>query len=284
MSQQLFLFVQMEFPWELGPPDGRYLLRAQPGSDPERVIVMNTLGAQRRTPKRAGRSRSQASPEPAPVPTARVTVIDTTPATSEQEARAWLSQLDPEHEITKTVTVIGRVLFAHRISSADPHVHEISHPQALVIRAGFGEGEQVADGHWSDARELTFSDRRTRRRASALRSQERLAVLIGARGQALVCEELTLRARLDLNHGRLAHAAIELNGAYAAALAELRAENRSELATRLEELDELHGGVREASNAALHAAGGDPHEESLRHALERLEAALRARTAAGFTS
>jgi len=27
MTERLFLFMQMEFPWELGPPDGRYLLR-----------------------------------------------------------------------------------------------------------------------------------------------------------------------------------------------------------------------------------------------------------------
>ena len=27
MPERLFLFLQLEFPWELGPPDGRYLLR-----------------------------------------------------------------------------------------------------------------------------------------------------------------------------------------------------------------------------------------------------------------
>ncbi len=46
------------------------------------------------------------------------------------------------------------MLFAHRIAGAAPHIHEISPAQALVVRAGFGEGEQVADGLWSDAREL----------------------------------------------------------------------------------------------------------------------------------
>ena len=34
MSDRLFLFVQFEFPWELGPPDGRYLMRAHEGSTP----------------------------------------------------------------------------------------------------------------------------------------------------------------------------------------------------------------------------------------------------------
>ena len=31
MPPHLFLFVQMDFPWELGPEDGRYLLRARRG-------------------------------------------------------------------------------------------------------------------------------------------------------------------------------------------------------------------------------------------------------------
>ena len=29
MGERLFIFVQMEFPWVLGPPDGRYLLRGE---------------------------------------------------------------------------------------------------------------------------------------------------------------------------------------------------------------------------------------------------------------
>ncbi|MEA2151863.1 MAG: hypothetical protein QOI18_96, partial [Solirubrobacteraceae bacterium] len=52
MSDRLFLFMQFEFPRELGPPDGRYLLRAKEGADPERVIVIGTVGAQRRAPAR----------------------------------------------------------------------------------------------------------------------------------------------------------------------------------------------------------------------------------------
>ena len=65
-----------------------------------------------------------------------------------------------------------------------------------------------------------------RERNAALRPQERLAELLGARESGLVCEELALRARLDLDHGRTAHAAVGLSGALGAALAELRAEGR----------------------------------------------------------
>jgi hypothetical protein len=146
------------------------------------------------------------------------------------------------------------------------------------VRAGFGEGEQVADGLWSDARELVLSRRRAGKRASVLRPQERLALLLSGRSDVLLCEELALRARLDIDQGRLALATIELDRAYVAALRELPEEQRPDLQARIAELHELSAGV--AANAHTQA-----HEEKLvHHALERLEAALRARTATGFGS
>ncbi|MHB8235539.1 MAG: hypothetical protein ACYDHT_12890, partial [Solirubrobacteraceae bacterium] len=115
------------------------------------------------------------------------------------------------------------------------------------------------------------------------------------------------RSRADLDNGRPAHAAIELQNAYAAALAELPGEHREDLAIRIAELAKLRDGVEAQARAALatvsapaaddamaertdgvrrgqapeeHAATLD--EEVLRHALGRLEATLRARTATGF--
>ena len=242
MPERLFLFIQLEFPWELGPPDGRYLLRARgalspdqlAGADaageaePERVIVLGTLGAKRRAElglRRASARRSRprvTTPDPAPVATARATIVDPVSLAAERQAQAWLSGIDAERETRAAFDVLNRVLFAHRIAAADPHTHEVSPAQALVIRAGWGEGEQVADGRWLHARELPWTpSSRSRRRVSALRPQERLAELLGARDEEMLCEELALRARLDLDRGRLAHAALELDGALAAALGEL---------------------------------------------------------------
>jgi len=310
MGERLFLFVQMEFPWELGPPDGRYLLRAQAGAEPERVVVLSTLGASRRALERgsrrgiSGRSRSRkglahTTPEPALVTTARATVVDPVSLSAERQAHAWLADLDAEREARAAVAVLNRVLHLHRIAAADPYVHEVSPAQALVIRAGWGEGEQVADGRWLHAREIPWvaGDRRSpgRRRAAggarsaALRPQERLAELLGARGSTLLCEDLALRARLDLDQGRAAHGAIELEAAYAAALKELPAERREDLAVRIAELQKLRAGVAEQAQAALGGADASadapgtppagPDREVLAHALGRLEAALRARTA-----
>jgi hypothetical protein len=298
MSDRLFLFVQFEFPWELGPPDGRYLMREHEGAEPERVVVLSTLGAQRRAPARGQllsaatrtRTRRRAAPpdpQPAPVATARATLVDPVSVSAERQARAWMSDLDGEREIEAAAGVLNRVLHFHRIAAADPYVHEISPDQALVIRAGWGEGEQVADGLWLHASELPWRGpagvrkKRIGDRAAALRPQERLAELLGGRGATLLCEDLVLRARLDLDNGRVAHAAIELGGAYAAALAELPAERREDLAIRIAELDKLRGGVEQQARTAL-AAAGQLDAEVVRHALGRLEATLRARTAPGF--
>jgi hypothetical protein len=306
MTERLFLFVQMEFPWELGPPDGRYLMRSSADSDPEHVVVLGTLGAQRRAPARGQRwmpvSRSgsrgrpaEPEPEPAPVPTTRATIVDPVSVSAERQAKAWLAGLDGEREISAALDALNRVLHFHRIAAADAYVHEVSADQALVIRAGWGAGEEVADGLWMHARELRWrgpSGVRKKRigdRAAALRPQERLAELLGARGSTLLCEELVLRARVDLDHRRPAHAALELDAAYAAALRELRAEHREDLTIRIDELEKLRAGVQKQSQAALgELATEQPadrrglDEEIIGHALGRLEAALRARTAAGF--
>jgi hypothetical protein len=320
VPERLFLFLQLEFPWELGPPDGRYLLRTRGAlspevevPQPERVVVLSTLGAGRLAElglRRASRRRARprpTTPDPAPVATARATIIDPVPLSAERQAQAWLAEIDAERETQASVAMLNRVLFAHRIASADPHTHEVSPAQALVIRAGWGEGEQLADGHWLHARELLWTQSsRTRRRVAALRPQERLAELLSARGEELLCEELALRARLDLDQRRLSHAAIELNGALSAALSELGGEGRADLAPRVDELRALRGGVARVARGALPASHADapssgdsrdaaepasvenaseePDEAVIRHALERLEAALRARTATGFTT
>jgi len=303
MAQRLFVFIQLEFPWALGPADGRYLLRTGADAEAERVVVIGTLGAARAAGRGAAggmgpsilqrlgsrNADAPATPEPAPVTTTRVTVVDPISLSAEHQARAWLDDLDRHRDVQAAVAVINRVLHSHRIASADPYVHEVSPVQALVIRAGWGEGEQVASGQWLHARELAFGPSARRSagprgrgaRSAALRPQERLAALLGGRGTTLLCEELTLRARLDLDQGRPRHAALELDSALAAAVPELRAEGRQDLAIRVAELEQLRAGVAEQAQAALGQGSRQPDGEIVAHALERLESALRARTARG---
>ena len=338
MPERLFLFVQCELPWALGAPDGRYLLRSHTDGEPERVVVLGTLRARRamlaREPGRLTRRAPQrrrnvpAEPEPEPVLTTRATIIDPISVSAERQAQAWLADFDPERELTTAFAALNRLLHARRIATADPYTREVSPAQAITIRAGWGEGEQVAEGLWLHAVELPAADGprgRVRRRASALRPDERLAELLGARERPLLCEELTLRARLDLDQNRIAHAAIELDRALLAALSELAGEHHSDLPLRVSELRSLYPGVADAARATLGqhgppgegaagaartdettsaqvrsappdtapaatpaAAGGtrdapaEPDEQTIRHALGRLEATLRARSAAGY--
>ena len=302
MPQRLFVFLQLEFPWALGPADGRYLLRDGPDAEAQHVVVLEALdgaraSAERRATERprsrlmgrltgAAREREvQPEPQPEAVTVTRATVIDPVPLSAEQQARAWLEGLDRDRDVQAAVAVLNRVVWMQRIAAADAYVHEVSTAQALVIRAGWGEGEQVAYGRWLHARELKqhSEPRRRRNRAWALRPQERLAALLGGRSSPLMCEELALRARLDLDHGRVALAAVGLDRALAAAALELPAEGRQDLALRVAELEQLRAGVAGQAELALEqVAGGKALDADLvSHALGRLEACLRARTAPG---
>ena len=111
--------------------------------------------------------RSPARRRGGPPWTARATIIDPVSLSAESQARAWLAGLEGELEVSAATAVLNRVVHAHRIASADPYAHEVSPEQALVIRAGWGDGEQVADGRWLHAQELiwaTIEGRAPRRR------------------------------------------------------------------------------------------------------------------------
>ncbi len=208
----------------MGPPDGRYLVRPadEPDAPPTHVIVVATLGAPERRRLTGRRKHREAPPEPPPTPvsTGRATIIDVgEPLADPRRAREWL-QAAGEPELEASLAVLNWALHAFRLVTADPYLQAITRSQALVARIGFGAGEQVADGLWSDARELVYAPGR-QRRVRVLHPQARLAAVLGARERALVSEELTLRARLDLDHGREREAALQLLVALDAALAEL---------------------------------------------------------------
>ncbi len=272
-------------PLRLGVPDGRWMVRAQGSSAVEHVVVLAGMQASRAGASRRSRRRVALEPEPAPasVPVTRVTVIAAQPLEDEAAGRAWLAQVDPEHEIELAFASLNRLLAAHRIAAADPYVHEVAPEQAIALRAGFGVGEQVAEGRWLQAQELRLrkpSRWRRVRRAAILRSHERLASVLSSERRPLLCEELALRARLDLDLGRLALAAAELERALSLAVVELEHDVGTQL--RRFELWELRGGVSKVAARLLPRASGpvSPEEqdaETLSHALGRLEAALRAR-------
>jgi hypothetical protein len=289
----LFRFAQVELPWALGPPDGRYLARPDgEAAAATHVIVFATLGApERRRLATRGRSRA-AEPEPPPTPvvTGRATVIDVEqPLGGAEAAAAWLGGA-AEPELEEALGTLNRALHAFRVVSANPYLYPVTRRQAIVARLGYGAGEQVADGLWAAARELTMPGGRGgtgrvagagSRRSRMLAPQARLAAVLGAREPALVCEELVLRARLDLDHARPREAALQLLVALDTALAELAADSRVEaFADRLGELRGRREAVAAAARSALTGSLTGPELEVVRFTVARLEAALRARALA----
>ena len=265
------------FPGSWDRPTAAICCCSELDGEPEWVVVLGTLGAGRAPAERgslgrnaraalARRRPAPASPEPATVATSRATIIDPISLAAEHQARAWLSEIDAEREVDSAVAVLNRVLHAYRIAAANPYLYEVSARQALVIRAGFGEGEQVADGNWLHARELPAQGgggsllRRARRaRDAALRPQERLAELLGARQRPLVCEELALRARLDLDQGRPgAMPRSSFKPRWCAALSEAARGGPRGPRARIDALAKLRDGV---ARRAAAAAGAAPNEE-----------------------
>lgn len=281
--------MQLELPWALGPADGRYVVRGH-AAEPEHVLVLATLGApeRRSLPARLRRPAPREalpSPAPAAVSTTRVTLIGAQPFTDAAAAEAWLDRADGEAEVAAAIAALNRVLHAHRLATADAAVREVAREQALVVRVGIGAGEQVADGRWSRALELPPPREERLRRSAALRPQERLAALLGGRDAPLACEELALRARADLAAGRLREAAFQLRVALEAAIAELEPwSERGDVGERIEELRGERAAVAAAANAALQGGLDAVAAADVERVLARLEAALRARTALGFSA
>ena len=137
-----------------------------------------------------------------------------------------------------------------------------------MVRIGYGSGDEVADGRFGEAASSRGpAARRARRSMEA--PEERFAALLGGREEVLPAEELVLRARADLNAGRVAEAALQARVAIEALLAAQVAsdERRPAAAPRGDR------GGRERG-AARRAAGRQ------RGALEEAVAAMERRTEA----
>src|SRR3954453_3097817 len=277
-----FRFVQLDLPGNLGLDSGRYLVRATGGEtdDDETVLVVRTMappppgGGPPGGPRPPGRAAS--SDPPAEVPITRLTVI---PARTQDadEAQRELEALraDPaatEDAILESLREVNWVVRAHRIASQDPYGHEIGRLAPLAVRVGFGTGGELADGNWTDAFEVPPPERR-RRRADALRPQERLGELLAGREPIDACETLLLRARADVEQGRLREAALQLGPGLRALLAELSARagpgQEEDLATLRDRVDAIDRAGREVLDDDLSAERADEVADTL-HICERV--------------
>jgi hypothetical protein len=226
-------------------------------------------------PRRRRRRRVPAGPPAALAPVTRVTVIS---ASALEDPVAWLRDARAD----EAELVLARLVGLYRIAAADAALADPDPARALVVRVGYGRGEVVAEGSWEAAREIPAdtSPVLRLRRGPDLRPHERLAALLSARDAALACEELTLRARSDLDHGREREAAIQLEAALVTAVAELQGwKGIAGVPRRLSELEGYLAGVAAAALAAREGRLEAGHVETVSAALSRLESALRVRVA-----
>ena len=246
------------------------MVRAGPEGPLDAVLVLGTLGAPERRRMRGRRARPVDEVGPEPVPTSRATVVRPEPFGSREEAGAWLATLRAndsamEEELDEALRVLNRALRAHRAATADPWLGEVSAERALVARIGYGRGEAVTEGRYGEALELPRAGaRRVKRSMEA--PEERFAALLGARLEALVGEELVLRARADLAAGRPREAALQARVALEALIAEL---------PDAASLPEFRGAVGEAANACLRRELDAAETASIEEAVQAMEAALR---------
>jgi hypothetical protein len=229
---------------------------------------------------RRGRARAlEGATSPTPLPLTRATFIRATPFADDRAAVAWLESISADHELwgplaAEATLQINRALHVHRTATGDPYLADVHPARAVAVRFGFGSGDEVADGRWQAARELSERDRLKLpgRDLEALRPQERIAAVLAGREQVGPHEELIVRARGDLDAGRLATAALGLHAGLEALTRAGATQVDDERAARLTEAAAL---ARSARQRVLE--GGEPAADDLERALRAVESAMRRR-------
>jgi len=266
--------------------DGRYLAgREEDGG--ERVLVVQTIAAPPRPSRRRRRPHgSDAAAPPPELPLARATAIRAfEPYDDPEQAAVWLATATVNEEaidaaVEAGTALLNEALHAQAVASADPHVATLAPERAVAVRLGYGSGEQIADGAFSEAREVDVAAAGSprRRRQEELRPQERVAAVLRGREAFDACEPLLLRARGDLDAGRDREAALQLRIGIEAMLAELAtALDDDDHRTDVAALEEDQAAVEVAAAQALAGDLSPEAEATVSDALQIAERILRRR-------
>jgi hypothetical protein len=251
------------------------------------VLVVKTLGAPAPLARRRRRPRPvESGAEPSTLPLSRATAVRAfAPFETEQEAARWLDEATEAEDtadvlVADGIALLNRALHIHAVAAADPQAQQLRPERAVAVRIGYGDGEEVADGRFSAAREVDVwasGASRRRRREEDLRPQERVAAVLGGREQVAVCEPLLLRARADLDAGRGREAALQLRVGLEALLVELKGGGAADPGHD-EDMGTLSSRRAEAGEAANAALGGElssGQAHQVRELLEICERVLR---------
>jgi hypothetical protein len=207
----------------------------------ERVLIVQELGAPR--PKRRGgrRSKPVEPGEPEEAPVTRVTVTGQR-FDDQAQGSAWLREMMGRggrgaEEVRTATRIVNRALSALRAAARDPLVQDIGASRALSVRLGHGTGDELAEGSWTEAKELA---RPRRGRLDDVDPQSRVAAVLAGRDEVHPAETLLLRARLDAQQGRLDEARYGLRAARLA-LDQSPAPRQKELLEELTAVEEKLG-------------------------------------------
>ena len=252
------------------------------------MLVVRTLGAPPPPPRRRRRPRrAEPDAELPSLPLTRATAARAfAPFEREEDAATWLDEATEAMEtadelVADGIALLNRALHAQAIAAADPRGVVLTPERAVVVRLGYGDGEEIADSRFSAAREVDVwasGASLRKRREEDLRPQERVAAVLGGRERADACETLLLRARADLDAGRDREAALQLRVGLEALLVELQdavadPSHSDDIGT----LRSRRGEAGDAANAALQGAMGAKQTREVRELLEICERILRRR-------
>jgi hypothetical protein len=270
--------VQFDFAGALPLAEGRYLARSTDGSGQESVLVLQQIDVPRAAKRRRRGREVKADSEPSPLALTRATAIRAfAPFADAAEAARWLDEACEAEDTMEVLAeeglaLLNRALHAHALATANPNPQaELELQRAERVLLGFGSGDELADGRFTEGREIDTRPRASRRsrREEELRPQERVAAVLSGREQLDACETLLLRGRADLDAGRSREAALQLRVGLEALLAELKGalndpDHEEDMATLAARKNELGAAANTALQGELSAEQRQQVDELLK--------------------
>lgn len=280
--------MQFDLAGALPLADGRYLARSPEAEEQESVLILQRIGAPAAGGgRRRRRARRVEDAEPRTLTLTRATAIRAfAPFEDPGEAARWLDEACEAEDtievlVAEGLELLNRALHAQAVAAGMPKSKaELEVEAAERVLIGFGSGEEVADGRFTEAREVDTQPQtsRRRRREEELRPQERVAAVLRGREQLDACETLLLRARADLDASRTREAALQLRVGLEALLVELKGalndpDHEEDMAT----LQERKTEAGDAANAALQGELNEQQRLQMEELLQLSERVLRRR-------
>lgn len=184
------------------------------------VLVVGVVGAPASRLRILRRARYVDQPATAAeVPLTLVTFVKgTAPLSDKREAKQQLDAIRFSDErqdtfVAEALGVLNAAIRAHRAGTHDPYAIEVTLRDARCVRVGYGSTEQVQEGRWHAALELSPLAARKSSRTERLRPAEAVATVLSGRSSVLEAEDLLLRALVDLDNRRTRAAAFQVGAA-----------------------------------------------------------------------